>query len=168
LVEISAHFQDEFTIMKPLGTTTIGSMWTPPEVAPMPTEGLEDYDPVPDVKIGVGKVLTEEQESSLKALIRKFKHVVNKIPGVCRVAGARIDTGTNRPINIPLRRTSPAQRADLEKELKELHWRTVLKPLEELRETFKESKGHQTEAIWKVKTDEPGIIVRSRSKNAAP
>ena len=128
LVEISAHFQDEFTIMKPLGTTTIGSMWTPPESAPMPTEGLEDYDPVPDVKIGVGKVLTEEQESALKALIRKFKHVVNKIPGVCRVAGARIDTGTNRPINLPLRRTSPAQRADLEKELKELQALGIIRP----------------------------------------
>jgi hypothetical protein len=45
------------------------------------------------------------------------------------------------------------------KELKELNWRQVLKPLEELRETFKESKGHQTEAIWKVKTDKPIVVL---------
>lgn len=45
------------------------------------------------------------------------------------------------------------------KELKELNWRTVLKPLEQLRESFQESKGHQTEAIWSIKTEEPIVVL---------
>ena len=55
LAEISAHFQDEYTLMRPMGTTTIGSMWTPPKTdVRSNTEDME-YDPVPAVKIGEGK-----------------------------------------------------------------------------------------------------------------
>jgi hypothetical protein len=128
LAEIAAHFQDEYTIMRPLGTASIGSMWTPPKTSVRREEDEQDYDPVPSVKIGVGKELLSDQRSMIETLLRKYKHVVNPKPGVCRVAGARIDTGSAKPINLPLRRTSPAQRADLEKELKELQELGIIQP----------------------------------------
>jgi hypothetical protein len=128
LGEISAHFQDEFTIMRPMGATSIGSMWTPPKIGEKLNTGDQEYDPVPSVQIGVGKTLNSDQRSTMETLLRKYKHVVNPKPGVCRVAGARIDTGSAKPVNLPLRRTSPAQRADLEKELKELQELGIIRP----------------------------------------
>jgi hypothetical protein len=128
LGELSAHFQDEFTIMRPMGSTSIGSMWTPPKIGEKLDNRDQEYDPVPAVQIGVGKTLTSDQRSIMETLLRKYKHIVNPKPGVCRVAGARIDTGSSKPINLPLRRTSPAQRADLEKELKELQELGIIRP----------------------------------------
>ena len=128
LAEISNHFQDEYTIMRPMGSTSIGSMWTPPKTNARMNETDEEYDPVPSVQIGVGKELKTEEKSLIQTLLRKYKHVINPKPGVCRVAGARIDTGPSKPINLPLRRTSPAQRADLEKELKELQELGIIRP----------------------------------------
>jgi len=128
LGELSAHFQDEFTIMRPMGSTSIGSMWTPPKIGEKLDNRDQEYDPVPSVQIGVGKTLTSDQRSIMETLLRKYKHIVNPKPGVCRVAGARIDTDSSKPINLPLRRTSPAQRADLEKELKELQELGIIRP----------------------------------------
>jgi len=103
-------------------------MYTPEAAAIPELTTPVDYDPVEHVKIGEKRELTTEQRRILEELIRKNKQVVNPNPGLCRVAGARIETAEAKPINLPLRRTSPAQRIEIEKQVKELLDLGMIKP----------------------------------------
>ena len=128
LDSVTHRFQNEYTVMKPQGVNTGGTMYTPDLVVTPDLSTPVDYDPVEHVKIGEKRELTDEQRRTLEELIRKNKKVVNPNPGLCRVAGARIETAEAKPINLPLRRTSPAQRIEIEKQVKELLELGMIKP----------------------------------------
>jgi len=128
LDSVTHRFQGEYTVMRPQEVNTGGTMYTP-EIAAMPNLTTPvDYDPVEHVTIGEKRELTPEQRRILEELIRRNKQVVNPNPGLCRVAGARIETAEAKPINLPLRRTSPAQRIEIEKQVKELLDLGMIKP----------------------------------------
>ena len=125
---VTHRFQNDYTVMLPQEANTGGTMYTPDiEITPDLTTP-DDYDPVEHVKIGEKRDLTYDQRRILEELIRKNKKVVNPKPGVCRVAGARIETAEAKPINLPLRRTSPAQRIEIEKQIAELLEAGMIKP----------------------------------------
>ena len=125
---VTHRFQNDYTVMLPQEANTGGTMYTPDiDITPDLTTP-DDYDPVEHVKIGEKRDLTDDQRRILEELIRKNKKVVNPKPGVCRVAGARIETAEAKPINLPLRRTSPAQRIEIEKQIAELLEAGMIKP----------------------------------------
>ena len=113
------RFQSDYSITLTQGVAVQEAMYVPSDVNPL-IEPPEDYDPIDHVSIGAKRNLTDEQRKTLEELIRKYRHIVNPNPGVCRIAGARIDTGNAKPVNLPLRRSSPAQKVEIEKQIKEL------------------------------------------------
>lgn len=125
---VTHRFQGEYTVMLPQGVNTGGTMYTPESNVSPDLSTPEGYDPVEHVKIGEKRELTDDQRRILEDLIRKNSRVVNPKPGVCRVAGARIETAEAKPINLPLRRTSPAQRIEIEKQIAELLEAGMIKP----------------------------------------
>jgi hypothetical protein len=125
--EITHRFKAEFTAIKPVIGGTIGSTYQ--RSSNNETVDVDpQYDPVPEVSIGHKRELTATQRERLEGLIREFKSVINTKVGLCRVAGARIDTGNSHPINLPLRRISPAQRVEVEKQIKELLDHGIIRP----------------------------------------
>ena len=125
--EITHRFKSEFTAIKPVIGGTIGSTFQ--RSSNNETIDVDpQYDPVPEVSIGHKRDLTATQRERLEGLIREFKSVINTKVGLCRVAGARIDTGNSHPINLPLRRISPAQRVEVEKQIKELLDHGIIRP----------------------------------------
>jgi predicted aspartyl protease len=123
---VTRHFQDLFLVTQPKERLEKGSYYKSsdsmedepvPSTIPIP----EGYDPITHVgSIGKDKVVTDEQRSRLETLIRKFPDVVNPSPGHCRVGGARVETGNAKPINLPLRRLSPAQQEEASKQIQEM------------------------------------------------
>jgi hypothetical protein len=113
------RFQSDYSITLTQGVAVQEAMYVPNDVSPL-IEPPEDYDPIDHVSIGAKRNLTDEQRKSLEEIIRRYRHIVNPNPGVCRIAGARIDTGNAKPVNLPLRRSSPAQKVEIEKQIKEL------------------------------------------------
>jgi hypothetical protein len=128
--EVAHAFKDRFIATAPVSLDTRGTIYQPDDadkpavMPPVPN----DYDPVPLVHIGEKRDLTLEQRAAVEALVRRNKEVINPTPGRCRIAGARIDTGTNAPISFPLRQTSPAQRVEIEKQIQEMLKLGIIKP----------------------------------------
>ena len=124
---LTSHFRTDFTAVRPMLGKRVGSTYTPLDASNEVVVD-DDYDPVPEVSIGDKRDLTPEQRSRLESLIREYRQVINQKIGLCRVAGARIDTGNHHPVNLPLRRISPAQRLEVEKQIKQLLDLNIIRP----------------------------------------
>jgi hypothetical protein len=125
--KLTSHFRTDFTAVRPMLGKRVGSTYTPLDASNEVVVD-DDYDPVPEVSIGDKRDLTPEQRGRLESLIREYRQVINQKIGLCRVAGARIDTGNHHPVNLPLRRISPAQRLEVEKQIKQLLDLNIIRP----------------------------------------
>jgi hypothetical protein len=128
--EVASRLQDLFSPMTPLQAGVVGSVYNPVSGSAVPAPTMDPtYDPAKECRIAVDNPdVTSQEKDALVALIREFPHVISSMPGNCTIAGARIDTGTAPPVNLPLRRTSPAQREEIEKQIAEMLRLGIIQP----------------------------------------